>query len=181
MTQWPLDVLMDSYFDVAHPMKCGFMSLIHADLWTNNVLFKQDSDENSIDVKIIDYQMSFWGSPNADLIYLLFTSVMDDVKIKHFDEIIEFYYGELRMSLELVKYCGYIPTVKELKEDLMDTRMYGKNCKLFEFLLILSTARGSFKQISISRGLLAVLMIDSNKFTLKKYFHVKGSYTNDVH
>lgn len=126
MSQWPLDILMHSYFDVAHPMKCGLMTLIHADLWTNNILCKQDSDGNSIDVKIIDYQMSFWGSPNADLIYLLFTSVMDDVKVKHFDEIVEFYYEELRESLTLVKYGEYIPTVEELKEDLMDNRMYGE-------------------------------------------------------
>ncbi|XP_070494590.1 uncharacterized protein [Chironomus tepperi] len=124
MAQWPLDVLMDSYFDVAHPMKCGLMTLAHADLWINNVMLKQDSNGNSIDVKIIDYQMSFWGSPNADLIYLMFTSVMDEVKVKHFDEIIEFYYGALRRSLEMVKYEEYIPTVEELKEDLMDNRMY---------------------------------------------------------
>jgi thiamine kinase-like enzyme len=130
MTQWSLDVLMDSYFDVAYPMKCGLMTLVHADLWTNNILFKQDSDGNSNDVKIIDYQMSFWGSPNADLIYLLFTSVMDDVKVKHFDEIIEFYYVELRRSLELVKYGEYIPTVEELKADLMDNRMYGKEFRV---------------------------------------------------
>ncbi|KAL7041206.1 hypothetical protein ACKWTF_000678 [Chironomus riparius] len=133
MTQWPLDILMDSYFDVAHPMKCGFMTLIHGDLWTNNILFQEDSDGKSIDVKIIDYQISFWGSPNADLIYLLFTSVMDDVKVKHFDEIIEFYYRELRMSLEMVKYGGYIPTVEELKDDLMDNRMYAN--QLFPLII----------------------------------------------
>ena len=145
MVQWPLDVLMDSYFDVTHPMKCGLMTLIHADLWINNILFKQDSDGHAIDVKIVDYQMSFWGSPNADLIYLLFTSVMDDVKVKYFDEIIEFYYGELRSSLELVKYGEYIPTVEELREDLMENRMYGKDV---EFLMGNSTGRFFYKFFS---------------------------------
>lgn len=133
LSQLPLDVLMDSYFDVAYPMKCGLRVLIHADLWINNMMFNDDSE----DVKFLDFQISFWGNPNADLMYFLFSSVMDDVKVKNFDEIIEFYYEELRGSLKMLKYHEHIPTVEELREDLMENRMYAIQL----FLLIIPMTR----------------------------------------
>lgn len=123
--------LMDSYFNVTSPMKCGLRVLVHADLWINNILYKLDAQGNAMDAKIIDFQMSFWGSPNADLIYLLFSSVMDDVKVKYFDDIIEWYYGELIECLWLLKYTESIPTVEDLKQDLMTHRMYGNNLNCF--------------------------------------------------
>lgn len=126
MLNWHFDDLLESYFVVANPMKCGFRVLVHGDLWINNILFKHDCDGNPLDTKFLDYQISFWGTPNADLIYFLFSSVSDDVKVKHFDEIIEYYYKELRKALKLLQYSDHIPSIEELKEDLMMNKMYGK-------------------------------------------------------
>jgi thiamine kinase-like enzyme len=59
----------------------------HNDLWINNFMYKY---ENSIvkDVLLLDYQLSYWGSPAIDINYFLYSSVKDDVREKNFDKLI---------------------------------------------------------------------------------------------
>ena len=108
-------------------MKCGFTVLNHGDDWINNMMFKLDEDGNTVDFRLLDFQMSFWGSPVADLFYFLISSVKDDVKVVHFDEIIEYYHEQLVESLEKLKYDKHKPTLEELKEEMMEKKELGMN------------------------------------------------------
>lgn len=90
------------------------------------MLFKNDEKGNAIDVKFIDFQLSFWDSPMADLMYFLLTSVKDEIKTAHFDELIAFYHKELIKSLNELKYSEDAPTLDVLKQDLMEKRGFSK-------------------------------------------------------
>lgn len=134
IVRWDLQKILEGFFTSVLAMNCGFKVLNHGDTWLNNILYKKDDEDNFVDVQFIDLQLSFWGTPNADLIYFLFSSVRDDVKVKHFDEITEFYYSELQDSLKKLDFDGYIPTTEELKEDLVKCRGFGKKINYFYML-----------------------------------------------
>lgn len=126
--QWDKVKLMTQYVDVAEPMRCGFVIMNHGDPWLNNIMFKSDADKNTIDLKFIDFQLPFWGSPSADLIYFLVTSVADDVKVEHFDHFVEFYQSELTSALKKLGYNQHIPSLAELHIDFLDKGFFGGFC-----------------------------------------------------
>lgn len=119
----------------SQPTRSGFQVLNHGDL-INNMLFKNDEKGNPIDVKFIDFQLSFWGSPIADLMYFLLTSVRDEIKTAHFDELIAFYHKELIKSLKELKYCKDAPTLDVLKQDLMEKRGFSKRLRFCDILFL---------------------------------------------
>ncbi|CRL03776.1 CLUMA_CG016261, isoform B [Clunio marinus] len=140
ISNWDSEKLFLAFSDIAEPMQCGFQILNHGDTWLNNMMFKLDNETNSaVDVRLIDYQISFWGSPSADLIYFLLTSVEDDIKVDHFDEFVDFYHEQLTASLKALKYDEHIPTLKELKDDLLEKKIFDE---LKLRLVMLSPATG---------------------------------------
>lgn len=120
ISKWDMVKLANSWTKVVEPMKMGFVVLTHGDPWVNNILL------SSSDALFIDYQMSFWGSPSADLIYFFITSIADDVKTQKFDEFIEFYHKELVKALKKLEYYKDIPTLNELHEDVLEKGTFGE-------------------------------------------------------
>lgn len=57
--------------------------------------------------------------------YFLFTSVENDVKVAHFDELVGFYHSELVSGLQKLSYGEHIPTLTELHIDLLDNGAFG--------------------------------------------------------
>jgi hypothetical protein len=126
IVRWDLQKVMAGFFMTAAPMKCGFKVLNHGDTWLNNIMYKKDDEGNYFDALFVDFQLSYWGTPNGDLMYLLFTSVDDEVKIQHFDEILDHYYGELRRSLKRLGYEGNVPSDEEFRADLDEKKLFGE-------------------------------------------------------
>lgn len=118
--QWDIMKLMTNFIAVAEPMKCGLKVLNHGDSWLNNIMFKIDENGKSVDMKYIDFQISFWGSPSNDLGYLFASSIKDDVKVEHFDDMIVYYHEELTGALEKLNYEKHIPTISELHVDMIE-------------------------------------------------------------
>jgi hypothetical protein len=79
--------------------------------------------------------MSYWGSPAGDLFYFLISSVRDDVKVKYFDEFIEFYHQELYDTLKKLNYEQQIPTLQDIHEELLDKKIFGA-CILTQIMFI---------------------------------------------
>lgn len=125
--QWSKEKLMTSFMDVAEPTRCGFLALNHGDLWLNNMMFKSDDKHHPIDVIMYDYQGSFFASPANDVLYFLISSVSDDVKVEHFDDLIEFYQHELSEALQKLGYEKHIPNLSEIFLDFMEKGHFGKN------------------------------------------------------
>lgn len=123
--KWIPANLTAGYMVVAKPMKCGFQVLNHGDLIVNNFMIRYDEEINPIDVLLVDFQMNFWGSPSCDLFHFLLTSIRDDIKVEHFDDLVEFYHAELVNGLKKLKYKKHIPTLEELHADLLEKIKYG--------------------------------------------------------
>lgn len=120
IVQWDMMKLMMVFMAIAEPMRSGFKVLNHGDGWINNMMFKSDEDGQFIEAKMIDFQLSFWGSPANDLLYFFVSSVADDVKTERFDDLIEVYHQELLDSLRKLNYDQHIPTLSELQIDLLE-------------------------------------------------------------
>lgn len=78
-----------------------FYSMIHTDLWTNNIMVAQDEDEN-IQIKFVDLQLLEFGSIARDFLFFLFTSVQINVVDKYFEYLSNSYYYNFHQCL-----CDY--------------------------------------------------------------------------
>lgn len=125
IARWNLKKLATTWLDVAEPMRCGFQILNHGDIWLNNMMFKSDKENHPLDVSLIDFQVPFWGSPAADILYFLLTSVADNIKVVHFDDFIEFYHEQLTLALKSLHFDQHIPTLSEIHIDLLDKGGFG--------------------------------------------------------
>ena len=97
-------------------MRCRFQVMNHGDIWLNTG--------------------PFWASPSSDILYFLLSSVADDIKVKHFDDFIEFYHEQLTLALKALRYDQHIPTLSELHIDLLDKGGFGKI--LFNYMIMIT-------------------------------------------
>lgn len=125
ISKWDLSNFFSIYIDITNPMRCGFTILGHGDLWLNNMMFLSNAQKEPLDVIMYDYQGSAWATPSSDLLYFIVSSVSDDVKVAHFDDLIEFYHNELTKSLKQLAYSQHIPTLSELFIDIMEKGQFG--------------------------------------------------------
>ncbi|KAK7865158.1 hypothetical protein R5R35_002219 [Gryllus longicercus] len=87
--------LLNNDFKFAPENKEPFSTLIHNDLWTNNILFSYTNHNEAsfpADVKFIDFQNTLICSPVKDLIFFLFSSADDEVLKKYYDHLMDVYY-----------------------------------------------------------------------------------------
>lgn len=77
-----------------------FFTLVHRDLWVNNILVKYKEGQ-PVDLKFIDFQKYSYDSPVKDIIYFLITSVPLKLLKFHFDGFIKFYHECLIKHLAL--------------------------------------------------------------------------------
>ncbi|KAJ8939871.1 hypothetical protein NQ314_010959 [Rhamnusium bicolor] len=76
----------------------GTMS--HSDYWTSNTMLLRDADGKPIKNKMVDLQLMRYSSAPRDLIFFLFTSVINTVLEKHYDELIQLYYNSFVDNLK---------------------------------------------------------------------------------
>lgn len=124
---WDPKKLFSCWVTTAEPMANGFRVLSHGDAWLNNMMLRSDED-----ALLLDFQGPCWATPALDLHYFIVSSVRDDVKVIHFDDMIQFYYDELTESLKKLKYDEAIPTFEEFKVDLDEKGSMGEFLKFFQ-------------------------------------------------
>lgn len=108
-------ILKTIKFDENSPLNV----LCHGDMWSNNLMFKYSEDGSISDLKTVDYQLLFYGTPAKDLFNFMMTSWRPDIKIKEFDNFISFYHENLAENLKILKFQKPIPTLQQLNEELM--------------------------------------------------------------
>lgn len=69
--------------DVYRREEESFNVLNHNDIWINNMLFRYGAKGRLEDARLLDYQLSFFGSPGVDLNFFLYGSVHPEVRSKH--------------------------------------------------------------------------------------------------
>lgn len=60
IAKWKAGVRLNTFFEGSLPMKSGFQVLNHGDDWINNMMFKMDENGITTDVKLLDFQISYW-------------------------------------------------------------------------------------------------------------------------
>lgn len=75
----------------------------------------------------IDFQYSCWTSPAIDLHYFFNNSLNESLRPGRFDDLIEYYHGNLADSLERLGYKQHIPTFEEIKQQYTDKGFYGES------------------------------------------------------
>ncbi|BES94388.1 Juvenile hormone-inducible protein [Nesidiocoris tenuis] len=71
-------------------------ALSHNDLWGNNVMFRYDQRGDLKEACLIDFQLFGYNPPAHDVYTLLFMNATDDSILSRIDELVDYYYDELR-------------------------------------------------------------------------------------
>ncbi|XP_075145286.1 uncharacterized protein LOC142220182 [Haematobia irritans] len=100
--------------------------LAHGDVWTNNVMFKYDEiSQKPIDVILIDFQYSFWGSPTLDLHHFFNTSLQESLRRAGQNELLQYYHQWFTGTLKKLKYSNNpIPSLKSFHMQIERTRFF---------------------------------------------------------
>ncbi|KAJ8873286.1 hypothetical protein PR048_026920 [Dryococelus australis] len=94
-------------FDGVYPSspREPFATLIHLDLWTNNIMFQYrpgSSKINPTSLKFVDFQVTGYGSPARDLIFFLYTSASLEVLSENFDKLVRLYHENFLDCLRIL-------------------------------------------------------------------------------
>ncbi|XP_062712848.1 uncharacterized protein LOC109422701 [Aedes albopictus] len=89
-----------------------FNVLNHGDVWINNIQF------NDHDLLLLDYQISFYGSPSFDLLYFIINSASLDVRTEQFDHLIDHYHRHLVEGMQKLNAKTPSPSLQELHADI---------------------------------------------------------------
>ncbi|XP_075234724.1 uncharacterized protein LOC142332277 isoform X2 [Lycorma delicatula] len=116
-----------------------FSTIIHNDLWANNVFYKHNKSEleNKViptEVKFIDFEYCTYGSPLRDLSHFIFTSTLPDVQADFYNLSIT-YYNNLMKYLKLLN-CNYTEFTREKFDE--ELKCFGWTKLKHTLLLILS-------------------------------------------
>lgn len=128
----------------------GYLNcLIHGDLWTNNVMFTYDENNKPEDALLVDFQMCVWGSPAVDIHYFINTSLNDNLRENHQDELFFFYYTTLVDLLKRFKYAPKIPSLYEFQMQALGKLFYAFSscCLVLPIMMTETEIKPDFKTL----------------------------------
>lgn len=100
--------------------------LLHGDSWVNNFMFRYDSSGNPVEVKFVDFQISFINSPAIDLQYFIFSSTNPRLRFTHIDTFLRIYYNSFEETLKRLNYKLKTPYgLDQLKKDFEEKYFWG--------------------------------------------------------
>ncbi|CAL4238977.1 unnamed protein product, partial [Meganyctiphanes norvegica] len=101
-----------------------FDVVVHGDCWTNNALYKYDSEGRPMQVMLLDAEICRFGSLALDLNYFMAISLDGSTRKTYTDHLLNQYY---KSFCELLNSCdGVIPfTMDELREEFQRKKSYG--------------------------------------------------------
>ncbi|XP_068151486.1 uncharacterized protein [Drosophila tropicalis] len=108
-----------------YPLRGAVNVLNHGDLWVNNIFFKYDNQYKVEKVKIIDFQLCFYGSLGFDVNYFLNTSLELDVLRTQRQQLIDIYCDSLMECLKHLPWSKPQPTCEDILEEIRAREAYG--------------------------------------------------------
>lgn len=118
--------IMDFGLESFTPKKEDFNCFVHGDIWTPNVMFTYGTNKSPLQAVLIDFQFAFWGSPTIDLHYFINSSCKDDLRYEREEEVVQYYFYNLKDTLKKLNFKGKIPTLHEFNVQYEKTRFYGE-------------------------------------------------------
>lgn len=115
----------------------GFNVFNHNDLWVPNLLFKHDEKQQVEDVFLIDFQLSYFGSPGVDLNFLFYGSLEEETRCSSSRKLIKIYHEILSETLERLSYGKSIPSLQDIHIEMLKTGFNAVNAALCEVPLLM--------------------------------------------
>ncbi|XP_022817346.1 uncharacterized protein LOC111350131 [Spodoptera litura] len=76
--------------------------LCHGDYKPSNLMHKI-LDDGSVDIKVVDLQTMYAGSPISDLIYFIIAGTDEKFRAQYFEKLLDHYYSELNAAMKRLK------------------------------------------------------------------------------
>ncbi|XP_033169442.1 uncharacterized protein LOC117146922 [Drosophila mauritiana] len=108
-----------------YPLRGNHNVLNHGDLWVNNIFFKYDAEYTVQQVKIIDFQLCFYGSLGFDINYFLNTSLELEVLRDRRQELVDIYYRSLVDCLKHLPWSKELPSYEDIMDEIRKREAYG--------------------------------------------------------
>lgn len=102
-----------------------FHTLIHGDIWSNNTMFLYSDCNEPKQIMLVDFQFCCWTSPTIDLHYFFNTSMMEDLRLHHQEELLQYYHRCLVETLNDLNFSGYVPNLREFHMEFIQNGIYG--------------------------------------------------------
>ncbi|KAH8414017.1 hypothetical protein KR222_001937 [Zaprionus bogoriensis] len=117
---------MDIGRDCFAPLQESVNVLAHGDVWTNNVMVKYDAETGRpVDILLIDFQYSFWGSPTIDLHHFFNTSLMEPLRRDEQGALFKFYHQIFTDILRKLNYQQHpIPSLHDFQLQAEQKRFF---------------------------------------------------------
>ncbi|XP_055696322.1 uncharacterized protein LOC129797599 [Lutzomyia longipalpis] len=97
----------------------AFNVLNHGDFHIKNLLFINGENDDVQKVSFIDFQISVWGTPAIDLMYVLYVIASTEVRDNHADELIMLYHTKFCSILKQLGYLKKPPSLLNLNVELL--------------------------------------------------------------
>lgn len=96
-----------------------FNVLTHGDMWSNNMMFRYEATADTIaDIKFVDFQACYVGSPVLDIIYTLNGSSANHLRSNDWDALMQHYSEQLTETLRRLEFTARpVPTLEQLQAD----------------------------------------------------------------
>lgn len=120
-----------------------FATVVHTDLWVNNTMLRFNDDQ-PVENKFIDFQVTRYQTPADDLLFLLFSSVEDEVLTQHYDNLIKYYHQQFITILDALKVDTSKFSWEAFQEEInhsVDAQIGHVTCMLFPILMDKSKAK----------------------------------------
>ncbi|XP_049317347.1 uncharacterized protein LOC105229305 isoform X1 [Bactrocera dorsalis] len=111
----------DKWLEQSEAVDGLYTSLVHCDLWINNIMFKYDDSDQPTQLKFVDFQIAQYESCAHDIIFFLFSSVDSAVLEDNFESFLKIYYDafihnleEMQINTDDYSYEGFLNEVRRV-------------------------------------------------------------------
>jgi len=98
-----------------------FATAVHSDYWVNNTMVLRDENGKPLKNKIVDLQIMQYGSAMRDLIFFLFTSVINSVLEENYEKLIRLYHNtfidylkDFKIDLEPYSWENFLAEIEDV-------------------------------------------------------------------
>ncbi|XP_077291480.1 uncharacterized protein LOC143914939 [Arctopsyche grandis] len=97
-----LDNIVEKFYGfLDHKKTAPFNVICHGDCWINNFLFKY-KDDQVLELKFVDWQLTRLASPITDIAYMMFSSTDEQVRSDCYTRSLDLYYETLDKNITMM-------------------------------------------------------------------------------
>ncbi|KAK9512723.1 hypothetical protein O3M35_001088 [Rhynocoris fuscipes] len=122
-----VDVVTKKVKDLCKSAESKFQTICHGDVWTCNLMFKYCPYDEKVPValKFLDFQGPFVSANTLDILNFIYTSILNEVRKRNYDELLAEYHKSLKSTLTHYGMEADSPTLDEIHSEMKRLKYYG--------------------------------------------------------